>query len=73
MGGLARALHLSMQLAGCVIPSFPHDSMQHQWETLRSSLPPTLAVSQAFPEFVTAHPPRSRFCVRFGHGLTVLA
>ena len=45
-----------MQLAGCEIPSFPHDSLPHEWERLRASLPLTPAVTQAIAEFVKAHP-----------------
>ena len=39
VGGPARAFHLAMQLAGCDVPSFPHDSLRRQWERLRASLP----------------------------------
>ena len=28
LGGLARAFHLAMQLAGYVVPNFPHDSLR---------------------------------------------
>ena len=55
MGTVARAFHL-MQLAGFVIPSFPHDSMPRQWDKLLSSLPLTPQVSRAISEFVKAHP-----------------
>ena len=47
LGGLARAFHLIMQLAGCVLPSPFRHSLWHQWERLRSYLPLTLAVTQA--------------------------
>ena len=47
VGGLARAFHLAMQLAGCDIPNFQHDSLRRQWERLRALLgsPPSLKQS----------------------------
>ena len=56
LGSLARAFHLTMQLAGCEIPSFPHDSLRHQWERHRASLPLAPAIIQAIAGFVKAHP-----------------
>ena len=41
VSGLARAFHLTMQPAGCVLSSFPHDPLRHRWENLRSSMPLT--------------------------------
>ena len=34
VGGLAQGFHLAMQLAGCDVPNFPHDSLRRQWERL---------------------------------------
>ena len=51
-----RAIHLTMQLARCGIPSFPQDSLRHQWEQLRGSFPLTPAVTQAIAGFVKARP-----------------
>ena len=45
-----------MRLAGCEIPSFPHDTLRHQWEWLRASLPLAPAVARAIAEFVKSHP-----------------
>ena len=56
VGGLARAFHLAMQLAGCGVPNFPHDSLRRQWERLRASLPLRPTVTQAVAYFVKAHP-----------------
>ena len=56
VGGLARALHLAMELAGCDVPNFPHDSLRRQWERLRDSLPLKPTVTQAVADFVKAHP-----------------
>ena len=56
VGSLVRAFHLTMQLAGCEIPSFPHDSLRHEWGRLRASLPLAPAATQAIAEFVKAHP-----------------
>ena len=56
VGGIACAFHLAMQLAGCDVPNFPHDSLRRQWERLRASLPLRPAVTQAVADFVKAHP-----------------
>ena len=56
VGGLARAFHLAMQLAGCDVPNFPHDSLRRQWERLRASLPLKPNVTQAVADFVKAYP-----------------
>ena len=56
VGGLARAFHLAMQLAGCDVPNFPHDSLRRQWERLRASLPLRPTITQAVADFVKAHP-----------------
>ena len=56
VGSVARAFHLSMQLAGCEIPSFPLDCLRYRWERLRASCPLVPAVTHAIAEFVTAHP-----------------
>ena len=56
LGTLAQAFHLTMQLAGCKMPSFTHDILRHQWERLRASLPLAPAVAQAIAEFVKCHP-----------------
>ena len=56
VGSLARAFHLNMQLAGCEIPSFPHNLLRHPWERLRASLPLAPAVAQMIAEFVKSHP-----------------
>ena len=55
VGGLARAFHLAMQLAGCDMPNFPHDSLRRQWERLWASLPLRPAVTHAVADFVKAH------------------
>ena len=55
VGGLARAFHLTMQLAGCDVPNFPHDSVR-PWERLRAFLPLKPTVTQAVVDFVKAHP-----------------
>ena len=55
VGGSAKAFHLSMQLARCTIPSFPHDSLRRQWERLRASPTLTPTVTHAIPEFVKEH------------------
>ena len=52
VGSLAYAFHLAMQLAGCDLPNFPHDSLRRQWERLRASLPLRPAVTQAVADFV---------------------
>ena len=39
VGSLARAFLLTMQLAGCDIPSFPDASLRHEWERPRAVLP----------------------------------
>ena len=56
VGGLARAFHLAVQLAGCGVPNFPHDSLRRQWEHLWASLPLRPTVTQAVAYFVKAHP-----------------
>ena len=38
VAGLVRAFHLARQLAGCDVPSFPHDSLRRQW--LRAHVAP---------------------------------
>ena len=55
VGGLARAFHLAMLLAGCDVLSFPHDSLRWQWERLRASLP---TVTQAGSHVLRQCPPQ---------------
>ena len=45
VGGLARGFYLAMQLAGCTVPNFPHDSLRRERERLRASLPLRPAVT----------------------------
>ena len=54
--GPARAFHLAIQLAGCDVPNFPHDSLRRQWEHLRASLLLRPAVTQTVVDLVKAHP-----------------
>ena len=56
VGGLARAFHLAMQLAGCGVPNSPDDSLRRQCKRLRASLPFKPAVTRAVADFVKAHP-----------------
>ena len=56
VGGLVCAFHLAMQLAGCDVPNFVHDSLLRQRERLRASLPLRPAVTQAVADFIKAHP-----------------
>ena len=56
MGRLARAFYWAMQLAGCNLPNFPHDSLLRQWERLWASLPLKPTATQAVADFVKAHP-----------------
>ena len=56
VGSLARAFHLTMQLAACEIPKFLHDFLRHQWELLRASLPLAPVVTKVIAEFAKAHP-----------------
>ena len=69
----SEALVVDLKLAGCIIPSFPHDSLRHQWEKLRSSPPLTPAVTQAIADFVKAHPQDSKSVPAPGQGPAVQA
>ena len=73
VSSLALAVHLSMPLARCVIPSFLHDSLRHQWEKHRSSLPLTPAVTQADADFVKVHPQDTTSATTPGQGHAVQA
>ena len=73
VGGLARAFHLAMQLAGCDVPNFPHDSLRRQWERLRASLPLKPTVTQAVADFVKAHPQDDPSVPAVGQGPAVQA
>ena len=73
VGSLARAFHLAMQLAGCDLPNFPHNSLRRQWERLRASLPLTPAVTQAVAHFVKAHPQDDPSVAAAGQGSAVQA
>ena len=73
VGGLVRAFHLAMQLAGCDVPSFPHDSLRRKWERLRASLPLKPAVTQGIAVFVKAHPQNGPSVPAAGQGPAVQA
>ena len=73
VGGLARAFHLAMQVAGCNVPNFPHDSLLRQWERLRASLPLKPTVTQAVADFVKAHPQDDPSVPAAGQGPAVQA
>ena len=73
VGGLARAFHLAMQLAGCDVPTFPNNSLRRQWECLRASLPLKPAVTQAIADFIKAHPQNDPSVPPTGQGPAVQA
>ena len=73
VGGLARAFHLAMQLAGCDVPNFPHDSLRRQWERLRASLPLKPTVTQATANVLKAHPQDDPSVPAVGQGPAVHA
>ena len=73
VGGLACAFHLAMQLVGCDVPNFPHDSLRRQWERLRASLPLKPTVTQAVADFVKAHPQDDPFVPAAGQSPAVQA
>ena len=73
VGSPARAFHLNMQLAGCEIPGFPHDSLRHESEWLRASLSLAPVVAQAIAEFVKSHPQDAPSTTTPKQGLVVQA
>ena len=73
LGGLARAFHLAMQLAGCNVPNFPHDALRRQWERLRASLPLRPAVTQVVAALYKAHPQDDPSVPAAGHQPAVQA